>query len=92
MGNGAGTMSTEVFTAAKAEYEARKNELSDQDLFNHMKNFVDNYGSAPAEEHHEAAPAHAEEHHEAPAEAHHAEEAPAEAHHEEAAPAEGEAH
>jgi hypothetical protein len=38
----AASLSPEVFTIAKEEYEARKNDgLSDEQLFNHMKDFIE---------------------------------------------------
>lgn len=82
------SLSTEVFTAAKEEYELRKNDgLSDEQLFNHMKDFIESRAhGAPAEAH--AAEAHAEGH---AAEEHHHEEAAPAAEHHEAAPAAEEA-
>lgn len=91
------SLNPDTFAVAKAEYEARKGEITDDaEMFNHLRSVIEGGSAAPApaEEHHhaeEAAPAAAEEHHhEAPAEAH-AEEAHHEAAPAEAAPAE-EAH
>lgn len=39
---------TPVFSLAKEEYESKKNELSDADLFNHMKAFIDQKTSEQA--------------------------------------------
>lgn len=37
------SLNPEVFSAAKAEYESKKNEgLTDEQLFNHMKVFIEN--------------------------------------------------
>lgn len=36
------SLNPEVFSAAKAEYELKKNEgLTDEQLFNHMKSFIE---------------------------------------------------
>jgi len=36
------SLNPEVFSAAKAEYESKKNEgLTDEQLFNHMKQFIE---------------------------------------------------
>ncbi len=83
MGAGA-SMNPAVFALAKEEYEVKKNELNDEDLFNYMKAFIETKTieletqAAQGEQQAEEAPA---ESHEPPAEeaAPPAEEAPAEA-------------
>lgn len=46
MGNTSAVISPEIFASARAEYEAKKSEgMSDEDLFNHMKTFIE--GQAP---------------------------------------------
>ncbi len=68
MGATASAISPEIFKLAKEEYELRKNDgLSDEQLFNHMKDFIEakSNNSHEAVAHVEAAPAeaHADEQH-----------------------------
>lgn len=55
------SLNPEVFSAAKAEYESKKNEgLTDEQLFNHMKTFIESKTkestTTSAQQHAEAAP------------------------------------
>jgi hypothetical protein len=55
------SLNPEVFSAAKAEYESKKNEgLTDEQLFNHMKTFIESKTKestiTTAQQHTEAAP------------------------------------
>lgn len=76
MGAGASSLSPETFSVAKAEYEAQKEAgLTDEQLFDHMKAFLENMPAPSSDA--AAAPAEAAPVEEAPpAEAAPAEEAP----------------
>lgn len=55
------SLNPEVFSAAKAEYESKKNEgLTDEQLFNHMKTFIESKTkestNTTTQQHAEAAP------------------------------------
>jgi len=50
MGAGASSLSPETFSVAKAEYEAKKGEgMTDEQLFDHMKTFLDNMSAGKGE-------------------------------------------